>query len=157
AADGAPAGSDTGLGLAPGTPSVATMPGGFAPAYGVKSQDEQDYRVDFHGLITMPLRLGLNKPAGTATTQPQTTVIHAPPVVPDYPDSFVYTTVVPQPYAQLAFSYGNSVVTATTVLKAWTATTAQSFFDPTLQGGITDAFITFNLPGLAKGMHLGIN
>ena len=34
---------------------------------------------------------------------------------------------------------------------------ATSFFDPTLQGGITDAFITFNLPHLARNAHLAIN
>jgi hypothetical protein len=78
-------------------------------------------------------------------------------VVPDYRDSFAYTSIVPQPYGQLAFSYGNSIVTGTAMIKAWTASTASSFFDPTLQAGITDAFITFNLPNLAKNAHFAVN
>ena len=148
---------ETGLGLLPGTPAVGTLPGGIGPAYGVKPKDEQDFAFDYHGFITMPLRLGLNTRAGVVTTQQKNVVIHAPPVVPDYADSFGYTGVVPQPYAQLAFSYGNSIVTGTAIIKAWTATTAESFFDPSLQGGITDAFVTFNLPNLAKNAHLALN
>jgi hypothetical protein len=148
---------DVGLGLTPGTPQVGTLPGGTVPAYGQKAKDEQDYRFDFHGFLTMPLRLGLNERAGTVTTEQKNLVIHAPPVVPDYRDSFVYTGIVPEPYAQLAFLYGNSVVTGTAIIKARTASTAATFFDPPLQSGITDAFITFNLPNLGKGMHLGIN
>ncbi len=152
----APADSGLGLlGLSPGTPAVATLPGG--PAYGTKPKDEQDQVFDFHGFLTMPFRVGLNTRAGVVTTQQHNVVIHAPPVVPDYPDSPNYTSVVPQPYAQLAFSYGNSIVTGTAIIKAWTATTAESFFDPSLQGGITDAFITFNLPKLVKNAHLEIN
>src|SRR5579871_1700065 len=47
---------DAGLGLLPGTPAVATLPGGVT--FGVKPKDEQGYGFDFHGFITMPLRLG---------------------------------------------------------------------------------------------------
>ena len=148
---------DVGLGLAPGTPQVGTLPGGIAPSYGEKAKDEQDYRFDYHGFLTMPLRLGLNKRAGSVTTEQKTVVIHAPPTVPDYRDSFNYTGIVPQPYAQLAFSYGNSVVTGTAVIMARTASTAASFFEPPLQSGITDAFVTFNLPNLAKDAHVEIN
>lgn len=149
--------ADTGLGLTPGTPAVATLPGGIGPAYGKRPADEQDYGFDFHGLITMPLRIGLNTRSGVVTTEQKNLVLHAPPVVPDYRDSFAYTGVVPQPYAQLAFSYGNSIVTGTAIIKAWTASTAASFFDTTLQGGITDAFITFSLPNLARNAHLAIH
>jgi len=155
--EGDTAPGDVGLGLTPGTPQVGTLPGGTVPAYGQKAKDEQDYRFDFHGFLTMPLRIGLNNRAGTVTTEQKELVLHAPPVVPDYRDSFVYTGIVPEPYAQLAFSYGNSVVTGTAIIKARTASTAASFFDPPLQSGITDAFVTFNLPNLGKGMNLGIN
>src|SRR5262245_14078872 len=60
AQDPADTGSDIGLGLTPGTPQVGTLPGGIAPAYGQKSEDEADYRFDYHGFITMPYRVGLN-------------------------------------------------------------------------------------------------
>src|SRR5688572_23402594 len=146
----AAAADDVGLGLAPGTPQVGTLPGGIAPSYGEKAKDEQDYRFDYHGFLTMPLRIGINQRAGTVTTEQKTIVIHAPPTVPDYRDSFNYTGIVPQPYAQLGFSYGNSVVTGTAVIMARTASTAASFFEPPLQSGITDAFVTFNLPNLTR-------
>lgn len=148
---------DVGLGLAPGSPQVGSLPGGIQPSYGQKSEDEQDYRFDYHGVLIMPLRAGLNKRTGEVTSDQHKNVIHAPPVVPDYQDSFNYTTTVPQPYAQLGFSYGNNIVTGTAVIVARTASTATSFFQPPLQSGITDAFVTFNLPNLAKNMHVEAN
>jgi hypothetical protein len=150
-------GQDVGLGLAPGSPQVGSMPGGVQPSYGQRSTDEQDYRFDYHGILIMPLRVGFNKRTGPVTTEQKKDVIHAPPVVPDYQESFNYTGVVPQPYAQLNFSYGNSIVTGTAAIVARTASTATSFFQPPLQSGITDAFVTFNLPNLAKNAHIEIN
>ena len=151
------AATDVGLGLAPGSPQVGSLPGGVQPSYGQRSEDEQDYRFDYHGMLQMPLRAGFNKRSGDVTADQSSNVIHAPPVVPDYQDSFNYTGVVPQPYAQLGFSYGNNIVTGTAVIIARTASTATSFFQPPLQSGIADAFVTFNLPNLAKNMHLEAN
>jgi len=145
------------LGLAPGTPQVGTLPGGLTPAYGQAATDQQDWRFDFHGFLTMPLRAGLNTRSGVVTTDQHTTVLHAPPVVPDYIDSFTYTSTVPNPYAQLNFSYGNSVVTGTVILLAETAVTAQSFFNPPSEAGIADAFLTYRLPNLLKQSHFEIN
>jgi hypothetical protein len=145
------------LGLAPGTPQVGTLPGGLTPAYGQASTDQQDWRFDFHGLLIMPLRAGLNTRSGTATVDQHSQVLHAPPVVPDYPDSFGYTSIVPNPYAQLNFSYGNSVVTGTVIVRAETAVTGQSFFNPPSEAGISDAFLTYKLPNLVKNTHFEIN
>jgi len=89
------------LGLAPGTPQVGALPGGLTPSYGEKPADEREWRFDFHGFFTMPLRAGFNTRSGPATTEQHTGVLHAPPVVPDYRDSFTYTTVIPNPYVQL--------------------------------------------------------
>jgi hypothetical protein len=149
--------NDVGMGLAPGSPQVGTLPGGIQPSYGQRSEDESDYRFDYHGMLLMPLRVGLNKRSGSVADDQSKNVIHAPPVVPDYQDSFNYTSVTPQPYAQLAFSYGNNVVTGTAVIVARTASTATSFFQPPLQSGITDAFVTFNVPNLAKNAHIEAN
>ena len=91
--------ADVGMGLAPGSPQVGSLPGGIQPSYGQRSEDEQDYRFDYHGMLNMPLRVGLNKRTGPVTADQSKNVIHAPPVVPDYQDSFNYTSVVPQPYA----------------------------------------------------------
>jgi hypothetical protein len=145
------------LGLAPGTPQVGALPGGLTPAYGQRAADEGEWRFDFHGFLTMPLRVGLNTRTGAATTDQHTQVLHAPPVVPDYRDSFTYTSVVPQPYAQLNFSYGNSVVTGNVIVLARTATTGASFYNPPDQSGISDAFVNFRLPGLARNLHVEAN
>ncbi len=145
------------LGLAPGTPQVGALPGGLTPAYGQRAADEQEWRFDFHGFLTMPLRAGLNTRSGAATTEQHTGVLHAPPVVPDYRDSFTYTTVVPQPYVQLNFSYGNSVVTGNVVLLSRTASTAASFYNPPEQSGISDAFLNFRLPNLTRNVHFEVN
>src|SRR5204862_2658520 len=75
AAEDGDAYTEAGLGLAPGTPQVGTLPGGIVPAYGQKPKDEQDYRFDFHGFFTMPLRVGLNQRAGAVTTEQKTLVI----------------------------------------------------------------------------------
>ena len=148
---------DIQLGLAPGTPQVGALPGGLTPAYGQRAADEGEWRFDFHGFLTMPLRAGLNTRSGTIDTEQHLDVLHAPPVVPDYRDSFTYTTVVPQPYVQLNFSYGNSVVTGNVILLSRTATTAQQFYNPPDQSGISDAFVNFRLPDFAHHLHLDIN
>jgi hypothetical protein len=148
---------DIQLGLDPGTPQVGALPGGLTPAYGQRAGDEGEWRFDFHGFITMPLRMGLNTRSGPVTTEQHLDVIHAPPVVPDYPDSFTYTTVVPQPYAQLNFSYGNSVVTGNVIILSRTATDAQQFYNPPDQSGIADAYVNFRLPNITRHLHLDIN
>jgi hypothetical protein len=145
------------LGLAPGTPQVGALPGGVTPAYGQAAADEKEWRFDFHGFFTMPVRAGFNKRSGAATTEQHTGVLHAPPVVPDYRDSFTYTTVVPNPYVQLNFSYGNSVVTGNVIVLSRTATTAASFYNPPEQSGISDAYLNFRLPNLAKNTHFELN
>jgi hypothetical protein len=145
------------LGLAPGTPQVGALPGGLTPAYGQRAADEGEWRFDFHGFVTMPLRAGLNKRSGQVTNEQHLNVLHAPPVVPDYRDSFNYTTVVPQPYVQLNFSYGNSVVTGNVILLSRTATTAASFYNPPDQSGISDAFVTFRVPNLPRHLRVEAN
>jgi len=148
---------DLELGLAPGTPQVGALPGGMTPAYGQRAADEGEWRFDFHGFLTMPLRFGMNTRAGAATTEQHTDVLHAPPVVPEYRDSFTYTSVVPNPYAQLNFSYGNSVVTGNVVLLARTATTAASFYNPPEQSGINEAYVNFRLPHLIGDVFVNWN
>ncbi len=145
------------LGLAPGTPQVGALPGGITPAYGQRAADEKEWRFDFHGFLTMPLRAGFNTREGAATTEQHKQVLHAPPVVPDYRDAFNYTGIVPQPYVQLNFSYGNSVVTGTVSVIARNASTATSFFNPPDQSGISDAFLTFRLPNIAKNANFEVD
>jgi hypothetical protein len=61
------------------------------------------------------------------------------------------------PYAQLNFSYGNSVVTGNVILLARVANVASGFFDPSSQLGVNDVFLNFNLPNIGKDMHFEVN
>ena len=148
--------SEPAFGLAPGTPQADALPGGMQPAYGQKPVDVQDWRFDYHGFFTAPLRIGLNKRENPAADQSDL-VLHAPPVVPDDLETFSHTGVVPTPYAQLNFSYGNKVVTGNVSLLARVANVSTGFFDPSAQAGINDVFLNFNMPDVGKDMHFEIN
>jgi hypothetical protein len=159
--------ADQRLGLAPGVPQADALPGGTQPAFGQPSSGPQDWRFDFHGFFTAPLRVGLNHRdnlcsrtmMGTCAPNADQSnlVLHAPPVVPDDLDSFPHTGVVPLPYAQMNFSYGNNVVTGNVILLARVANVASGFFDPSSQLGVNDVFLNFNLPNIGKNMHFEVN
>ena len=117
------------LGLAPGVPQADALPGGTQPAFGQPSSGPQDWRFDFHGFFTAPLRIGLNKRENPTGDQSKL-VLHAPPVVPDDLETFSHTGVVPTPYAQMNFSYGNNIVTGNVFILARTANVSTGFFDP---------------------------
>jgi hypothetical protein len=144
------------LGLAPGAPQVATLPGGVTPAYGAESVTQQDWRFNFHGFLTLPLRIGIDERENAAVGQ-KTTTLHTPPRVPGDFETFEYTTVVPEPWAQLNFSYGNPTVTATVVVAARTVANAEHFFNPPDHIGINDAFLSFTFPSekSAFDLHVG--
>jgi hypothetical protein len=129
-----------GLGLA--APDTGALPGRFRPSFGVAPANASDYKFDFHGFLVLPLRLGVNQRAHPTATQ-YSTVFHGPPVVPDDFDRFEHTGVVPQPWTQLGFSYGNSRAVATVIIAARSVSVASGFFNPPDQLGINDAFITF--------------
>src|SRR5690606_34438520 len=134
-------GLDPTLSLDPTAPAVGALPGGTMPSYGQKPTGEGDWRFDFHGFFTMPLVAGINERREPVAGQSDT-VLHTPPMVPEDRDTFSHTGVVPTPYVQLNFSYGNSVVTGNVQLLAEQATVSAGFFDPPSQAGIQDVFLT---------------
>ncbi len=148
--------ADQRLGLAPGVPQADALPGGTQPSFGQPSSGPQDWRFDFHGFFTAPLRVGLNQRESPKGDQSKL-VLHAPPVVPDDLETFSHTGVVPTPYAQLNFSYGNNVVTGNVFILARTANVSTGFFDPSSQLGVNDVFLNFNLPNIGKDMHFEVN
>lgn len=140
------------LGIDPSVPNVAALPGGMTPAYGQPSGGPGDWRFDFHGFLSMPMRFGLNTRENPRPGQ-SGTVLHAPPVVPDDRETFSHTSVVPLPYAQLNFSYGNAVVSAHASVLATQANVSTSFYDPPSQPGINDAFLSVR-PQLGKNVRM---
>ncbi len=148
--------ADQRLGLAPGVPQADALPGGTQPSFGQPSSGPQDWRFDFHGFFTAPLRVGLNSRESPKGDQSKL-VLHAPPVVPDDLETFSHTGVVPTPYAQMNFSYGNNIVTGNVFILARTANVSSGFFDPSSQLGVNDVFLNFNLPNIGKDMHFEVN
>jgi hypothetical protein len=130
------------LGLSPGEPLVPSA----APSlpFGVHPAESKELVLDFHGYLLMPMEIGIHERLNPSPGQTGT-VFHTPPVIPQYPRGFEYTGVIPSPWGQLNFTYGNSVVSATTVLAAGTFTNAQSWYDVTNQLGVYDAFLTVDL------------
>src|SRR5579859_2508180 len=152
ASDAVRASDDTGetetkrptLSLSPDSPQVGALPGGVMPAFGTVPTGAKDWRFDFHGLATLPLRAGINTRTNP-TPDEHKTVLHAPPGVPGDYGTFSYTGIVPEPWVQLNFSYGNPLVTMTVIVAARSVTAGASFFDPPSQLGINDAFLSFRL------------
>ncbi len=133
------------LGLSPGAPQTATLPGGVTPAFGTQSTKAEDWRFDFHGFVSLPLRIGVSDRSAPTAGQKKT-VLHTPPRTPGDLETFEYTAVVPTPWMQLNFLYGNRDVTATVIVAARSAGNANGYFNPADQIGINDAFLTFRLP-----------
>ncbi|MFZ5891765.1 MAG: hypothetical protein ACOY0T_11980 [Myxococcota bacterium] len=144
------------LGMDPAAPQSAPLPGGMAPSFGVPPDKASDWRFDFHGMLTAPLRAGLNTRDNPRPGQKET-VLHAPPVVPDDLETFSHTGVVPMPFTQLNLSYGNNIVTGTVTLLSMVHSVSAGYYDPSAQMGINDVFVTINLPDLAKNLNLRIN
>ncbi|MGC4087747.1 MAG: hypothetical protein QM756_07590 [Polyangiaceae bacterium] len=130
------------LGLDPAEPSVRSAPP--ATPFGTSPASSKEYVLDFHGYALLPMRMGFhereNPPPGESGT-----VLHTPPLIPQNYRRFNYTGVMPEPWIQLNLTYGNSVLAGTVILAASTASEAESFYDPTRQLGISDAYITLNL------------
>jgi hypothetical protein len=130
------------LGLEPGAPqhrSVApTLP------FGVESTRSDDWVLDFHGLILVPLRVGFAQRANPQEDQSDT-VLHNPPRIPQDFRRFEWTGAVPETYVQLNFSYGTTLVRGTAIIASKAVREAEAFFYPPDQLGLTDAFLTFDL------------
>jgi len=154
-------GIDPTLSLDPSAPQTGSLPGGMVPSYGQRSMDQGDWRFDFHGFLTAPLRIGINTRENLNPNAPEVdgqsdTVFHSPPMVPDDLETFSHTGVVPAPYVQLNFSYGNSIVTGNVSIVAHQPNVAAGFFDPTAQLGVNDLFVTI-LPKLASNISTQIH
>jgi hypothetical protein len=130
------------LGLAPGEPQVRSA----TPAlpFGVNPALSREYVLDFHGYFLLPARLGLHRRTVMLDGQ-SGTVLHSPPLMAQDLRDFEYTGVVPGPWLQLNFVYGNSTVSATAILAGTSASDAAGFYNPVEQFGVSDAFLTLNL------------
>jgi len=136
------------LGLAPGEPQVRSatpqLPFGINPA------TSKEYVLDFHGYFLLPARAGLHERPAPLPGQ-SGLVLHSPPLMAQDLRSFEYTGVVPAPWLQLNFIYGNQTVSATAIIAGLSATDAAGYYNPVEQLGVNDAYLTLNLT-----KHVGI-
>lgn len=130
------------LGLSPGEPqnrsAQPNLPFGLSPA------KSKSFVLDFHGYLLMPLTLGFNQRENPEPGQGKT-VVHNPPLVPINSRNFTHTGVIPTPYGQVNFTYGNSLLAATLILAAENFTDATGLYNPVEQLGARDAFLSLNL------------
>jgi len=142
------------LGLGVGVPEVGAPPGRLAPSFSAAPVSPGDWRFDFHGYLAVPFRMGVNQREDPYSTQYKT-VFHGPPLVPDEYERFEHTGVMPQPWVQLNFSYGNRDAVATVIIAAKTVSNASGYYYPPDHLGINDAFVTFK-PGLGMDLEIDV-
>jgi len=130
------------LGMDPAEPGVRSAPP--AIPFGIPPATSKEYVFDFHGYLLLPLRIGVHTQEDPAPGQ-SATVLHTPPLIPQNYRRFEYTAVVPDPWVQLNFTYGNSLVAGTAILAATAVSEAEAVYDPVQQLGVSDAYLTFNL------------
>jgi hypothetical protein len=130
------------IGLDPGEPQVPSP----TPAipFGVQPALSREYVLDFHGYLLLPAQLGLHERLDPQPGQ-SSLVLHSPPLIPMDQHDFAYTGVVPDPWMQLNFIYGNSTVSGTVILAGTSALDAAGYYNPVDQMGVNDAYMTVNL------------
>ena len=141
---------DTGLprlGQAPGEPQVRSAPP--AIPFGVPPSKSYENVLDFHGYLLVPLRASVLQRDDPGPAQHKT-ALHSPPLIPQRLRGFEYTGVVPGPYVQLDFAYGNEVVSGTAIISSRAVTDGVAIYNPVEQLGVNDAFIGVNLTKTMK-------
>lgn len=129
------------LGLDPGEPQVRSAPPSVP--FGVPANSQQ-FVLDFHGYLQLPLRVGVLKRDNPSPGQSDT-ALHSPPSIPQNLRRFQYTGAIPDPWVQLNLTYGNSLISGTVILVARSLSDAVGLFNPAEQFGANDAFLTLNL------------
>jgi hypothetical protein len=166
-----PRGAGAGLGLSPSTPQIgagamisAKEAEALTPTVSTGAADE--WKFDFHGYMRGPFRFSFGPPTPTApdpntgpgfmpSAAPSGTQLHGKPRVPGA--SYIaweYTNTVPDPWAQLNFSYGNSRAMMTVIVDSYGQTSA-GYRNLQSQQGIDQAWVTLNFPE-AFGDHGGL-
>lgn len=135
------------LGQAAGEPQVRSAPPSVP--FGISPAASKDNVMDFHGYLLVPMRMGLMKRENPGVDQADLT-LHSPPLVPQNVRKFNYTGVVPDPWMQMNFSYGNANVSGTVIIGAKSSTDGSGFFNPVEQLGVTDAFLSVNAGRMLK-------
>ena len=140
-------------GLNPGAPRAPGSVAGSAETTDSGIRMEPGWGFQFHGYLAVPLAVGAEKIRHPSPGQ-SSLALHTPPQVADTWGAFAYSNVVPAPWTQLNFSYGNQWVTATVIIAAYSYSAASGWYNPAAQLGINKAFITVDLPSYRRARFL---
>lgn len=133
------------LGLSPFSPQGYIAVPSVTPAFGAPSP-LSGARFDFHGYMQIPVRAGLRSRPSAGPNQSSLNWHGDPLAVGGGYGWLDNVLVVPGPWAQLNFVYGNDVVQATAILGAWNISesmSAASYFQAPAQEWFHDAFLTY--------------
>ncbi|HMF39293.1 MAG TPA: hypothetical protein VKQ32_01300 [Polyangia bacterium] len=136
------------LGMSPYAPAVGALPGGLTPGYAAP-MPPGDWTFQFSGFMNMTAQYGISKRPDAAPGQ-SSTVFHVPPNTVDEYQSFVGTSTMPGNWVQMNFRYGNRDVSANLTLSTWNPSEPTTYYQLGSQGFVNNAFITYNIPPLAK-------
>jgi len=142
------------VGQPAGEPQVRSAPPSVP--FGISPASSKDNVLDFHGYLLLPMRLGVMNRVDPTPDQSQYT-LHSPPLIPQNLRRFNYTGVVPDPWVQLNFSYGNANVSGTAIIAAKATADGNNFYNPAEQLGVSDAFLTVNVGRMLKFPGNGAN
>lgn len=143
------------LGLSPLAPQLQpSLPGALTPAFGATTRLGTT-RLRITGYVQGALRMSVGQRDNAASGQ-RTTPLHADPVVPGAAYGFFnHAGAIPNPWTELAFTYGSDVVTATVSLAAWSvaeADAASGAAMPEAQLWLASSYLTYT-PDVAP-VHL---
>ncbi len=141
---------EAGLGIDPSVVKQASTTGsGDAPPPLTIRTSKQEWQFGYHGYLRAPMRFSFDKEwvkDGDLNSIGKKWIFSAPPRLPDmvYTD-WTYTNNVNGPWAEMLFSYGNSVAVASVSFSSWNITDG-SYRNVQAQLGIDQAWVTLNFP-----------
>ncbi len=125
---------------------ASILPTGITPQSTAVSPSSHDFKMQFSGYLQGGLRAGIGH-RDNANSHQHSMTLHADPVVAGASYGwFDHTNIVPGPWAQLNFKYGNDVVSANAVIGAWGTTEAMNAggnFMPNVEQWFTDAYLAY--------------
>lgn len=142
----------TGLGMSPYTPRAPGAPGGMTPGFSAPMFSE-DWTFTYSGFMTASLEVSRNERVDPQTGQ-EKNVYHTLPVIIDEYNSFTSTNSRPGNWANLTFSYGNSLVTSTVSINTYNPSRPANFWQIGSQYFLNNMFLRFRVPQI-EGFRIG--
>lgn len=161
--DAAPSSSNVSIGINPGQAKTAGATGDGAPPLTLRTST-QNWEFGFHGYLRAPLRMSFDthdvrtyptdeNGVPILTEDPETAkdwrFNMSPSIVDGVYTDWKYTNSMGGPWAEMMFSYGNSIAVGTVGIASYNITDS-GWRNMQSQLGINQAFVTLNFPRAFK-------